>query len=243
MSVSFDEQEAWNAYTEFVTQQGERLREAYGIDFGDPEMEMIVTDGTEENYYESIRQAAEARVERVQGGSAESTDEEQEALRAYADYITEQGDRLREAYGLSYDDPELAAIATGGDEAQYFKSIKQAAQAKQERLAQEPAGEADELGVGAAVHEGFADLREKVATIATRSAAKPAPSTANVTDSEELYAAAGKKFKADLAAANAAAPKTASYAPTASTTNDPDDLYTIAGLRAKEQREQAAQNG
>jgi len=61
-----DEQQAWKAYTEYVTQQGERLGEAWGLELNDPEVKMVKTKGVEEEaYYESIKAAGQAKRARL----------------------------------------------------------------------------------------------------------------------------------------------------------------------------------
>lgn len=53
------------AYQQYVTQHGDQLREAYGLDYADPEMKTIVTDRDEQAYFDSIKAAGKAKQARL----------------------------------------------------------------------------------------------------------------------------------------------------------------------------------
>lgn len=53
------------AYQQYVTQHGDQLREAYSLDYTDPEMKTIVTDRDEQAYFDSIKAAGKAKQARL----------------------------------------------------------------------------------------------------------------------------------------------------------------------------------
>jgi len=70
-------------------------------------------------------------------GSAEPPPIDDQQLVAYQQYVTQTGDRLREAWSLEYSDPEMKTLVTDRDEQAYYDSIKAAGKAKRERLTRE----------------------------------------------------------------------------------------------------------
>ena len=111
-------------------------------------------------------------------GETEPPDE-QTQVAAYQQYVTQQGDRLREAYGLDYTDPEMRTLVTDRDEQAYFDSIKAAGKAKAARLAKQASSgqPARTPGLGP---DGGRATRNPIA---------------DITDPDELYKLAAKQLR------------------------------------------------
>lgn len=111
-------------------------------------------------------------------GETEPPDETAQVA-AYQQYVTQQGDRLREAYGLDYTDPEMRTLVTDRDEQAYFDSIKAAGRAKAARAAKQASSgqPARTPGLGP---DGGRATRNPIA---------------DITDPDELYKIAAKQMR------------------------------------------------
>lgn len=105
--------------------------------------------------------------------------DEAQQVAMYQSWITNQGDQLRDAFGMPYDAPEMATIVTHLGEQEYFESIKAAGRAYQKRMAstQAPARPARIPGLG------------------PDGAAAPQNAIAGIENTSELYKLAAKQDK------------------------------------------------
>lgn len=73
-------------------------------------------------------------------GEDEGAEPDQQQVQAYRQTVSELGNRIANAYGLSPDDPEIRSIVPNADPETYLNSIEAAGKAKQARLARQPQG-------------------------------------------------------------------------------------------------------